>query len=81
MVPLLRMLELCGLSLGDAESAGFEELAQAARRCQRCQEKSSCIRWLKWRGRYGEAPACLNSAYFASLKARSRRYTWTSPSS
>jgi hypothetical protein len=67
------MLELCGLSLRDAESGGFEELAQAGRRCQRCREKDPCIRWLQWRGHYGEAPACLNSGYFASLKARSRR--------
>jgi hypothetical protein len=73
MVPLLRMLELFGLSLGDAESGGYQELAQAARRCQRCREKNPCIRWLKWRGRYGEAPACLNSGYLASLKARQRQ--------
>jgi Family of unknown function (DUF6455) len=73
MIPLLRMLELCGLSLSDAESGGFEELAQAARRCQRCRKKNPCIRWLQWRGRYGEAPACLNSGYFVSLRARPRR--------
>lgn len=70
MVPLLHMLETCGLSLHDAEAAGFRELADAARRCQRCMDRNACVRWLKWRGRYGRYPLCLNSAYLRRLKER-----------
>lgn len=72
MVPLLRMLETRGLSLSDAEAAGFHELAGAAQRCQRCTDTNACIRWLKWRGRYGRTPRCLNAGYFDELRERSR---------
>lgn len=72
MIPLLRMLELRGLSLSDAESGGFEQLAQAAQRCRRCSDTDACIRWLKWRGRHGRAPLCPNAAYIDELKERRR---------
>ena len=71
MIPLLRMLEFKNLSLGDAEAAGFEQLSGAAQRCLRCLDKSTCTRWLRWQGRYGRAPLCLNADYFDWLKRRS----------
>jgi len=73
MVPLLRMLEFKNLSLSDAEAAGFHELAGAAQRCLRCPDATACNRWLKWRGRYGSAPQCLNASYFDWLKERFRK--------
>ena len=72
MVPLLRMLETCGLSLHDAEAAGFRELSDAARRCQRCYDRIPCIRWLKWQGKYGRFPLCPNADYLHWLKQRVR---------
>jgi hypothetical protein len=72
MVPLLRMLEYKNLSLRDAEAAGLHQLARAARRCLRCLDTDACVRWLKWHGTYGSAPACLNTDYFEWLKERSR---------
>jgi uncharacterized protein DUF6455 len=72
MVLLLRMLEKQGLSLSDAEAAGFPELGQAARRCLRCTDTTACTRWLKWQGRYGRAPQCMNIGYFEKLKERFR---------
>lgn len=72
MVLLLRMLETQGLSLSDAESGGFQDLAEAARRCQRCLDTNACIRWLKWRGRYGRSPVCMNVSYFDRLKERAK---------
>ena len=72
MVPLLRMLELKNLSLSDAEAGGFHRLAEAAKRCLRCAERTACIRWLKWRGRYGHAPQCPNTLYMEELR-QSRR--------
>jgi hypothetical protein len=72
MVPLLGMLEFKNLSLSDAEAGGFHRLAEAAKRCLRCTERTACIRWLKWRGRYGPAPECLNALYIEELK-ESRR--------
>ena len=72
MVPLLRMLETRGLSLGDAEAAGFPELAEAVQRCRRCADTDACIRWLKWHGRYGRLPLCPNADYFQRLRARAR---------
>ena len=72
MIPLLRMLEYKNLSLRDAEAAGFHELADAAKRCQRCPDTTACVRWLRWRGAYGRAPWCLNAGYFDWLKERSR---------
>ena len=68
MIPLLRMLDFRGLSLSDAKAGGFQDLAAAAQRCQRCADMTACIRWLKWHGRYGYRPACPNSAYFERLK-------------
>ena len=70
MIPLLRMLEQRGLSLSDAEAAGFRELGQAARRCQRCTSAIDCVRWLRWQGRSGEAPLCPNGSYLDWLKVR-----------
>lgn len=70
MVPLLRMLDFHGFSLSDAEAGGFEELADAAARCRRCLETNACIRWLKWHGRNGQAPCCLNAGYFHWLRKR-----------
>jgi Family of unknown function (DUF6455) len=72
MVPLLRMLDFRGLSLSDAEAAGFQELARAAQRCRRCANTAACIRWLKWHGRYGCTPLCPNAGYFERLKERFR---------
>jgi hypothetical protein len=72
MVPLLRMLEFKNLSLSDAEARGFRSLAEAAKRCARCTDRTACIRWLKWRGRHGRAPECLNASYLEELKARAR---------
>ena len=46
MVPLLRMLEFKNLSLSDAEARGFRTLAEAAKRCARCTDRTACIRWL-----------------------------------
>jgi hypothetical protein len=68
MLPLFRMLDFRGLSLADAEAAGFHDLAAAAQRCQRCADMSACTRWLKWYGRYGLRPSCPNSGYFERLK-------------
>ena len=73
MIPLLRMLDLRGLSLSDAESGGYEELAQAAQRCNRCRDTDACIRWIKWRGRGGRHPFCANVRYFEYLGSRARR--------
>ncbi|HSA89220.1 MAG TPA: DUF6455 family protein [Burkholderiales bacterium] len=70
MLPLLRMLEFRGLSLADAEAGGFQGLAAAARRCQRCDDTHVCVRWMKWHGRYGCRPCCPNSGYFEGLKER-----------
>ena len=72
MLPFLRMLEFRGLSLSDAESGGFHRLAEASRRCRHCADATACVRWLKWRGRYGEAPSCPNTLYFEELKERRR---------
>jgi hypothetical protein len=72
MVPLLRMLESRGLSLSDAEAAGFHLLAQAAKRCLGCGERVACIRWLKWRGRCARTPLCPNGAYLEALRSRSQ---------
>jgi hypothetical protein len=73
MVPFLRMLETQGLSLGDAEAAGFRELGAAVRRCRRCTDTTACIRWLKWQGRAGHrTPLCLNADYLQQLKERRR---------
>lgn len=72
MLPLLRMLELKNLSMSDAEAGGFDKLAEAAKRCARCTDAMACIRWLKWHGRYGPAPLCVNVAYFDALRARAR---------
>jgi hypothetical protein len=72
MVPLLRMLEFRGLSLTDAEAAGFHLLAAAAQRCRRCMDRDACVRWLKWQGRYGRAPLCPNAPYMEELKERRR---------
>ena len=73
MIPLLRMLELRGLSLSDAESGGFQELAQAAQHCNRCTDTDACIRWVKWHGRLGHHPYCANVRYFEYLRSRIRR--------
>jgi Family of unknown function (DUF6455) len=70
MLPLLRMLDFRGLSLRDAEAAGFHRLAQAAQRCQACPDSTACIRWLKWRGKHGRAPLCPNAPYMEELKER-----------
>ena len=70
MLPLLRMLEFKNLSLSDAEAAGFRQLGEAAKRCLRCMDRTTCIRWLKWRGRHGPAPACLNALYLEELAQR-----------
>ena len=72
MLPLLRMLELKNLSLSDAEASGFRKLEQAAKRCARCTDAMACIRWLKWHGRCGPAPLCVNAAYFEELRAHTR---------
>lgn len=69
MVPLLGMLEILGLSLSDAEAGGYPDLARAAARCRACKETDPCTRWLKWRGRCGEPPACANARYLAELKS------------
>ena len=69
MVPLLAMLEIHRLSLSDAEAGGYLGLARAAARCRACKETDPCTRWLKWRGRYGEPPACANARYLAELKS------------
>lgn len=71
MVHLLRMLEHCALSLSDAEAGGVRDLALAVQRCQRCADADACSRWLKWHGRYGRAPLCLNADYFDRLRQRS----------
>ena len=68
MLPLLRMLEFKQLSLSDAEAGGFRQLREAAKRCLLCAERTACIRWLKWHGRYGRAPTCLNAGYLETLK-------------
>lgn len=72
MIPFLRMLDFRGLSLTDAEAGGFHRLSEAARRCQRCGDRTACIRWLKWHGRYGRAPLCPNTIYIEELR-ESRR--------
>ena len=72
MVPFLRMLEVQGLSLGDAEAGGFDGLAEAVQRCSRCLDDDTCTRWLNWRGKYGRAPFCRNGGYFHWLRERSR---------
>ena len=69
MIPLLAMLEMQGLSLADAEAQGYLGLARAAARCRICQDTDACLRWLKWRGHYGRAPACANAGYLAELKS------------
>jgi hypothetical protein len=73
MLPLLRMLEFNKLSLSDAEARGFRRLGEAAKRCGQCLERTACIRWLKWHGRYGPTPVCLNAAYLAELQQRQGR--------
>ena len=73
MIPLLRMLDFRGLSLSDAEAGGFQSLAAAAQRCQRCADMTACIRWLKWHGRFGRHPYCANVRYFEYLRSRARR--------
>ena len=72
MLPLLRILELMNLSLADAEAAGFNRLAEASKRCRRCTDTTACIHWLKWSGRNGRAPECLNASYFEEVRKRSR---------
>lgn len=69
MIPLLGMLEMRGLSLTDAEAGGYLGLARAAERCRICQDTDTCLRWLKWRGRHGRAPACANTRYVDELKS------------
>ncbi len=69
MIPLLAMLEVRGLSLADAEAEGYVGLARAAGRCRICQDADACLRWLKWRGHYGRAPACANTRYIDELKS------------
>ena len=73
MLPLLRMLELKNLSLSDAEAGGFRRLGEAARRCARCVDRTVCIRWLKWHGRYGPPPLCANEPYLEELRQRQSR--------
>jgi hypothetical protein len=68
MLPLLRMLEFKNLSLGNAEAGGFRQLGEAARRCVQCIDRTACIRWLKWHGRHGPAPACANAPYLEELR-------------
>ena len=70
MLPLFRMLDFRGLSLADAEAGGFQDLAAAAQRCQRCGDTATCIRWMKWHGRYGLRPCCSNLGYFDRLRER-----------
>lgn len=70
MLPLLRMLDFRGLSLSDAGGADFRALADAARRCVCCADRTACIRWLKWRGRYAPAPPCPNALYIEELRER-----------
>jgi hypothetical protein len=70
MLPLFRMLDFRGLSLADAEAGGLQDLAAAAQRCQRCADTATCIRWMKWHGRYGLRPCCPNSSYFDRLSER-----------
>lgn len=70
MLPLFRMLDFRGLSLAEAEAGGFQDLAAAAKRCQRCAEMATCIRWMKWHGQYGLRPCCPNSGYFDRLRER-----------
>jgi hypothetical protein len=72
MAPFLRMLEVQGLSLGDAEAGGFDGLAEAVQRCSRCLDDDACTQWLEWRGKHGRAPLCRNGAYFHWLRERSR---------
>ena len=80
MIPLLGMLELRGLSLADAEAAGYPGLASAAARCRICPDSDACIRWLKWRGHHGPAPACANTRYLDELKSlRCIKSTGTMP--
>jgi hypothetical protein len=64
-LPFFSVLEGRHLSVKQVEeSAGFDGLVAAVRRCAMCSEKTACSRSLAGRGARTTTPGCPNAGFF-----------------